>query len=92
MGLLAISKISLAHDERLMFGTVAEHKLGDVSRFGKSLEWHLCRVRDTGEEFVGQWVLGFCFIGIKFSKATTRELSADEMARVRAVFEVRQLP
>lgn len=61
---------------RYMMGTTAIAKLGDISRD----EPDLCRIdREEGTDYIGAWVTGFGFFDVKFPKATTRELTEDEI-------------
>lgn len=61
---------------RFMMATKAIHQLGDISRDKEDI----CRIeREDGSDFVGAWVTGFGFIDVKFPKATTRELTDDEV-------------
>lgn len=42
----------------------------------------LCRIyREEKEKYIGQWVFGHCFVGVRFPKATTRELTPEEVRR-----------
>lgn len=60
---------------RYMIATTAVHKVGDISRD----EPDLCYVRDEDDEaYIGHWVYGFGFGKVRFPKATTRELTAEE--------------
>lgn len=56
--------------------TKANHKLGDIS----SDEPDLCHVYDEDEEnYYGMWVTGFGFFDVEFPKATTRDLTKEEI-------------
>lgn len=58
--------------------TKAIHKLGDISSDSPDL----CVVYDEdAENYIGNWITGFGFIGVKFPKATTKELTEEEKAR-----------
>ena len=60
---------------RFMMATRAVHKLRDISRKKPSL----CLISEEDEEnFIGNWVQGFGFFGVKFPKETTRELTDKE--------------
>lgn len=61
-----------------LMATKAMHKLGDISRD----EPDLCVVfSETDTDYIGRWVEGFGFANVRFPKATTRELTAEEKAR-----------
>lgn len=61
-----------------MMATKAMHKLGDISRDVPDL----CIVNAMeGDNYIGAWVEGFGFIGVKFPKATTRPLTFEEIKR-----------
>lgn len=67
-----------------MIATAATHKLGDLSReYSEVLEnrmENLCIVSsEDSENYIGNWVLGFGFIGVKFPKSSTRSLTEDEV-------------
>lgn len=60
---------------RYMMATTAHHKIGDISRD----EPDLAVVLDEDDDaYIGRWVAGFGFFNVRFPKATTRELTADE--------------
>ncbi|TSC67444.1 MAG: hypothetical protein G01um101466_708 [Parcubacteria group bacterium Gr01-1014_66] len=60
---------------RYMMATTAHHMMGDVS----SDEPNICEIDSEDEEYyIGNWVAGLEFPEVKFPKATTRELTADE--------------
>lgn len=62
--------------DKHMMATTAIHKLGDIS----SEEPDLCRVYDQDEEnYYGMWVTGLGFFDVRFPKATTRELTEEEI-------------
>jgi hypothetical protein len=62
--------------EKYMMGTIAIHKMGDISREDPDL----CFISDEDEEnYVGHWVTGYGFVNVKFPKSTTRELSKEEI-------------
>lgn len=55
--------------------TTAIHKLGDISRD----EEDYCLVHsETDLDFIGNWCEGRGFIHVRFPKATTRDLTAEE--------------
>ena len=59
-----------------MIGTKAIHHLGDISRS----EGDLCYIHGEDQDnYIGNWVRGFGFIDVKFPKATTRELTDEEI-------------
>jgi hypothetical protein len=61
-----------------MMATVAHHKAGDISRDVPDL----CFVEsEDGDAYIGHWVEGFGFQHVRFPKATTRELTAEERER-----------
>lgn len=63
---------------RYMMATKAIHQLGDIS----SDEPDLCVVHGEDEEnYIGNWVTGFCFANVKFPKDTTRNLTEEEKER-----------
>jgi hypothetical protein len=60
-----------------MMATRATHQLGDLSRFPANL------ALITGEDddhWIGSWVEGYGYINVHFPKATTRPLTAEEIA------------
>jgi hypothetical protein len=62
--------------KKYMMATKATHKLGDIS----SDEPDLCLIiKEDDENYIGSWVTGFGFINVKFPKATTRELTPEEI-------------
>jgi ribosomal protein S16 len=61
---------------RFMMATKAEHVLGDLSEDKPTL----CVVyEEVGDYYIGSWIEGFGFYKVKFPKATTRELTEDEI-------------
>jgi len=61
---------------KYMMATTAIHQLGDISRTAPDI----CVVRDEDEHnYIGSWVTGFGFVGVKFPKSTTRELTDEEV-------------
>lgn len=63
---------------KYMMATKAVHQLGDIS----SDEPDLCFIKEqTDEDYIGQWVTGFGFINVHFPKASTRELTSEEVER-----------
>ena len=68
---------------RYMMATKAVHKLGDISRKTPDL----CRIaREDGDDWIGSWVDGYGFVEVRFPKATTRDLTAEEVARYNGRF------
>lgn len=66
----------MMHFPRYMMGTKALAKVGDISRD----EPDLCLIeREEGDDYIGAWVAGFGFFDVAFPKATTRELTDDEI-------------
>jgi len=62
--------------DKYQMATKANHKLGDIS----SDEPDLCHVYDEDEEnYYGMWVTGFGFFDVEFPKATTRDLTKEEI-------------
>lgn len=60
---------------RYMMATTAIHMLGDIS----SCTPDLCEVyAEEGDDYIGRWITGFGFTGVKFPKSTTRELTPEE--------------
>lgn len=60
---------------RYMMATKAIHQLGDIS----SDEPDLCYIEaEDGENYIGRWATGFGFVGVRFPKSTTRELTEEE--------------
>ena len=63
--------------KKYMMATKATHKLGDISRDKPDL----CIIyREDDENYIGNWITGLGFIDVKFPKATTRELTSEEIA------------
>ena len=59
-----------------MMATTAIHQLGDIS----SEEPDICVIYDEDDKnWIGNWVYGFGFFNIRFPKATTRELTSEEI-------------
>ena len=68
---------------KYMIATTANHDFaGDISRpmeDYKTIE-NLCVVKEEDEEnYIGMWVLGMGFFGVKFPKKTTRDLTQQEI-------------
>ena len=63
---------------RYMMATKGIHKLGEISRDQPDLAWI---TGEDGDDFTGVWVTGFGYFNVRFPKATTRELNAEEHAR-----------
>lgn len=65
---------------KYMMATTAMHQLGDIS----SPEPDICVVsEETETDYIGNWVYGLGFFGVKFPKATTRELNEAEIEHYR---------
>lgn len=63
---------------KYMMATTAIHQSGDIS--GKAPD--LCIVSDEdANNYIGNWVWGFGFVNVKFPKATTRELTPEEVEK-----------
>lgn len=62
--------------EKDMMATKATHKLGDISRDEEDIAFIYA---EDGEFWIGQWWTGFGFFDVKFPKATTRELTEEEV-------------
>jgi len=63
--------------DRYLMATTATHVLGDISRD----EPHLALIYgEDGDDWIGEWVTGIGYINVRFPKATTRELTAEEVA------------
>ena len=61
---------------RYMMATTALHMLGDIS----SDTPDLCMVHDQdADNYIGHWVFGLGFIGVKFPKISTRDLTPEEV-------------
>lgn len=61
---------------KYMMATKAFHQLGEIS----STEPDICVVhKEEGDSYVGNWVYGLGFVGVKFPKDTTRELTEAEV-------------
>lgn len=62
--------------DKYMMATTAIHMLGDISRD----EPDLCRVSEEHDDYyIGMWVTGYGFFGIKFPKESTRDLTDSEV-------------
>ena len=67
---------------KYMMATVAIHQLGDIS----SDEPDICIIsEDEGTDYIGSWVFGLGFFGVKFPKATTRELTPEEVTKYQGM-------
>lgn len=61
---------------KYMMATTAIHQLGDISRDTPDI----CRIYgEEGADYIGEWVTGFGFIKVRFPKATTRDLTPEEV-------------
>ena len=62
--------------KKYMMATEAIHQLGDISRNKPDL----CIISSEDDKnYIGSWITGLGFIKVKFPKATTRELTAEEI-------------
>lgn len=60
---------------RYMIATTTIHKLGDISRE----HGDLCLVHArAGDDYIGNWVIGFGFTEVRFPVKTTRRLTTKE--------------
>jgi len=65
-------------EDQYKMATVANHKTGDISREGVDI----CIVcEEDDDNFYGNWIYGFGFVGVAFPKATTRDLTAEEIEK-----------
>lgn len=65
-----------ANADRLRMGTEAHHSLGDISRENPDA----LIVRETHPDcYIGEWLTGFGFVGVRFPKSTTRPLTVPEL-------------
>lgn len=63
---------------KYMMATTAIHQLGDIS----SPDPDICIISsEDADNYIGSWVFGIGFFNVKFPKATTRELTPDEVER-----------
>jgi hypothetical protein len=71
-----------------MIATKANHKLGDVSReFFENDTENLCFItKEVGDNYIGQWITGFGLINVEFPKATTRDLTKEEVAHFNTCY------
>lgn len=65
---------------RYMMATKAIHTLGDISRDEPDLA---IIDSEAGDDYIGEWLTGVGYVGVRFPKATTRELTDDEKAYYR---------
>lgn len=65
---------------RYMMATKATHLLGDISRDEPDLA---IIDSEAGDDYIGEWLTGIGYVGVRFPKATTRELTDDEKAYYR---------
>lgn len=61
-----------------MMATKAYHKLGDISRDTPDLVFV---DSSDADNYIGHWVFGFGFVGVKFPKETTRNLTPEEIEK-----------
>lgn len=66
--------------DKIRVGTVAYHQLGDIGRDDDFFVYH----DETADDYIGNWLTGLGFVNVRFPKATTRELTADERAALEA--------
>lgn len=65
-------------EPKYMMATKAFHKLGDIS----SDVPDLCVVEEETEtEYIGNWVFGLGFFGVRFPKETTMDLTEEDKAK-----------
>ena len=63
---------------KYMMATKAMHMLGDISRDIPNI----CIISDEDvDNYIGNWVSGYGFAGVKFPKRTTRNLTKTEIKR-----------
>lgn len=67
---------------RHMMATKAQHTRGDISRDEPDLALVYA---DDGVAWIGEWVIGYRFSGVRFPKETTRELTDDEVKKYEAI-------
>lgn len=61
---------------KYMMATKAFHQLGEIS----STEPDICVVhKEDADNYIGNWVFGLGFVGVKFPKSTTRDLTPTEV-------------
>ena len=63
--------------DNLYMGTSAHHKLGDISRTNPDV---FISRDEIGDQHVGEWLMGFGFVGVTFPKETSRPLTRVELA------------
>ena len=62
---------------KYMMATTAFHQLGDISNPTPDI----CVVTEENDDhYIGHWVFGLGFFGVKLPKETTRELNDAELA------------
>jgi hypothetical protein len=66
------------HRDRILIGTTAIHKLGDISRDEPDYFMIDETADQSGEDYIGNWVTGFGFIHVRFPKATSRPVTDAE--------------
>ena len=63
---------------KYMMATKAFHQLGEIS----SSEPDICVVQKIeGENYIGNWVFGLGFFGVKFPIETTRDLTPEDVEK-----------
>ncbi len=77
-------------NDKYMMATTALHKLGDISRD----EPDICHIQEEIDDYyIGSWVTGYGFIGVKFPKETTRELTPEEIDKYKqSTFQIGSQP
>lgn len=61
---------------KYMMATKAIHQLGDIS----SKEPDICVIhKEDADNYIGNWVFGLGFVGVKFPKSSTRDLTPEEV-------------
>lgn len=66
---------------RVMWGTKAIHKLGDISR--ERPDYCIVGLRPVDGNYIGNWVTGFGFVQVKFPIETTKALTRFELAKFK---------
>jgi len=61
---------------KYMMATKAFHQLGEIS----SSEPDICVIhKEDADNYIGNWVFGLGFVGVKFPKLSTRDLTEAEV-------------
>ena len=67
---------------KYMMATKANHQMGDISRKTPDI----CVIFDEDKDnYIGNWVTGYGFVGVKFPKSTTRELTPAEIEEYHGI-------